>query len=112
MGVLRQPRTSAERSDAGGAYVKRPFEIGERKLKNGDQLTREELASIPEANLRALVNTGLLQLFPAAPTEMFIAERYVVPAGRNKFHVIEGRKLTTKPVLKDEAKAIATVQRS
>jgi hypothetical protein len=106
MGVLRQPRTTAELSDAGGAYVKRPFDLGERNLKNGDKLTHKELMAIPEANLRALVNTGLLQLFPAAPSDMFISERFLIPTGNGKFEVIEGHKITKKPVTKQHAQKL------
>ena len=89
MGTLRRPLNTVEPDEAGGAYVKRAFEFGERKLVNGDRLTKEELDSIPINNLRALVNMGKLQLFPAHPDELFIAEKFVVPAGRNKYHVIE-----------------------
>jgi len=103
MGTLTPFPNSADPSDAGGAYVRRAFDFGERKLKAGDKLTRDELASIPEANLQALVNTKVLQLYPAAPDSLFIAERFVVSAGRGKYKVIEGRLLTKKPVSKEHA---------
>jgi hypothetical protein len=98
---------SADPAEAGGAYVRRAFDFGKRKLKNGDQLTRKELASIPPANLTALVNTKVLQLFPAGPAEIFVAERYVVPAEDGKFLVIEGRRVTQNPVSKRHAQKLA-----
>jgi hypothetical protein len=103
----RSPVPASDLDGAGGAYVRRPFDFGERKLAAGDTLTRNELATIPHANLRALVNTGKLELWPEAPESMFIAQKFTVPAGRGKYHVIEGRKITVKPISKEEAQAIA-----
>lgn len=107
MGTLSPFPQSADVSEAGGAYVRRAFDFNGQKLKNGDKLTREELASMPEANLQALVNTKHLQLWPASPADMFIAERFVVPAAGGKYEVIEGRKVTTKPVSKRQAQKVA-----
>lgn len=108
MGVLRQPLTTADPADAGGAYVRRAFDFGDRRLKAGDKLTKHQLASIPQANLTALVNTGLIQLWPEAPGgDMFIAERFVVPAEGGKFDVVEGRKVTRVPVTKRHALKLA-----
>lgn len=106
MGLLRPFPNSVEPSEAGGAYVRRAFEFRGRKLTTKDRLTAEELASIPEANLQALVNTKVLQLFPASPASIFIAERFLVPAKGGKFEVIEGRKMTKKPVTKKYAQQL------
>lgn len=106
MGALRQPLLTADPSDAGGAYVRRAFDFGGRHLKNGDQLTHDELASMPQTNLRALVNTGVLQLWPSGPTEVFVVERFLVPAEEGKFLVVEGRKLTKGPVSKRHAQKL------
>lgn len=106
MGTLRQPLLTADPRDAGGAYVRRAFDLGERKLVAGNKLTKDEVASIPSANLNALVNTGMLQLWPSAPTDVFIAERFLIPAKGGKFEVIEGRKLTKGPVTKQYAQRL------
>jgi hypothetical protein len=107
MGTLNPFPQSADVAEAGGAYVRRAFEFNGRKLKSGDRLTREELESIPEANLTALVNTKHLQLWPASPDTLFIAEKFVVSAGHNKYKVIEGRLLTQRPVSKAHALKLA-----
>lgn len=107
MGTLTPFPTSVDAAEAGGAYVRRAFEFRGKKLKNGDKLTREELESIPEANLQALVNTKVLQLWPASPDSLFIAEKFVVSAGRGKYKVIEGRLLTQRPVSKAHALKLA-----
>ena len=106
MGTLSPYPRSANIDEAGGAYVRRAFDFGERHLKAGDKLTRKELESIPEANLVALVNTKVLQLWPAGPSDVFLAERFVVSSG-GKFIVIEGRKITKNPVSKRRAQELA-----
>lgn len=94
MATLQPFPYSADPTDAGGAYVRRAF----GRYKAGDELTREEVASIPLANLQALVNTKHLQLWPAGPSEVFIPERFLVPVENNKCLIIEGRRVTKKPV--------------
>jgi len=103
MGTLRPFPHSADSIEAGGAYVRRAFDFGDRQLKNGDKLTMEELASIPEANLQALVNTKVLQLWPKGPTEIFIPERFLVATEDGKFLVVDGQRVTKKPVSKRHA---------
>lgn len=107
MGTLNPFPHSADVAEAGGAYVRRAFEFNGEKLKCGDKLTREQLESIPESNLQALVNTKFLQLWPASPDSLFIAEKFVVAAGRGKYKVIEGRLLTKRPVSKEHALKLA-----
>jgi len=58
---------------AGGAYVRRRFTFGDRVLVNGDRMSAEELAGIPDNNLRSLINLNLIELYPAAP-ELSTAE--------------------------------------
>jgi len=59
--------TPGEIASAGGAYVRRPFTLGARRVANGDTLSAQEVRAIPKANLRALVNIGKIDLFTAAP---------------------------------------------
>jgi hypothetical protein len=112
MGFPHAPKPLAELTSAGGAYVRRRFQFGQRELVNGDTLTAEELASIPRANLVALVNTGKLELWPQPPNAegshgaMFIAERFAIHKGFGKYIVVEGRSLTPEPVTKDQAEAL------
>ena len=59
--------TPSEIARAGGAYVRRPFTLGQRIVANGDVLTATQVRAIPKGNLRALINLGKLDLFPSAP---------------------------------------------
>ncbi len=59
--------TPTEIASAGGAYVRRPFTLGQRMVANGDVLSATQVRAIPKANLRALINLGKLDLFPSAP---------------------------------------------
>lgn len=114
MGIPHAPKPRNEFDGAGGAYVRRRFIFGERELVFGDELTAEELATIPRANLIALVNTGKLELWPAAPgtapIAAFIAERFAVNLGFGRWTVIEGRKLVAEPITKQQAEALAAGQ--
>lgn len=107
MGIPHAPKPLSELEQAGGAYVRRRFTFGERDVGPGETLTAEQIASIPQANLVALINTGKLELWPAAPAQMFVAERFAVNLGFGRWTVIEGRKLTDTPVTKAEAEALA-----
>lgn len=107
MGIPHSPKPQSEIERAGGAYVRRAFEFGERKLTTKDTLTAQEVASIPISNLNALINTGRIELWPAAPDQMFVAERFAVHLGFGKWIVVEGRQITDGPVTKEQAEAIA-----
>lgn len=103
----RGPAHEVER--AGGAYVRRRMPFGDRDLGPGDTLTAREVASIPRANLNALINTGKLELWPAAPGAQGVSgplERVAVHIGAGRYVVIEGRKITDEPVNKAEADAL------
>lgn len=106
MGIPHAPKPQREIEQAGGAYVRRAFTFGERELTSKDVLTADEVASIPIANLNALINTGKLELFPATPFT-FVAERFAVNRGFGKWDVVEGRKLNDAPLTKVEAEALA-----
>jgi hypothetical protein len=107
MGIPHSPKPQNEVQQAGGAYVRRAFTFGNRELTTRDRLTAEEIASIPISNLNALINTGKIELWPAAPDAMFVAERFAVHQGFGKWIVVEGRQLTAEPVTKEEAEALA-----
>lgn len=107
MGIPHAPKPAQEIDQAGGAYVRRAFTFGERELTSNDTLTAQEVRSIPRANLNALINTGKIELWPASPAEMFVAERFAVNLGFGRWIVIEGRKLTEAPITKVEAEALA-----
>ncbi len=77
---------------AGGAYVRRRLD----DHAPGAVLTAEQVRAIPAANLQALINTGRLELFPAAPVQP--GERFIRALGQGRFDVIEGRRLTDRPV--------------
>jgi hypothetical protein len=59
--------TPAEIARAGGAYVRRPFTLGQNSVAGGDVLTAAQVCAIPKANLRALISLGKIDLFPSAP---------------------------------------------
>jgi hypothetical protein len=107
MGIPHAPKPASEIDQAGGAYVRRAFTFGDRELTTKDRLTADEVRSIPIANLNALINTGKIELWPAAPEGTFIAERFAVHLGFGKWIVVEGRNLTSEPVTKEEAEALA-----
>jgi hypothetical protein len=107
MGIPHAPKPHSEIAEAGGAYVRRRFTFGTREMTTGDRLTAGELATIPLANLRALINTGKIELWPAAPSQMFIADRFAVNRGFGKWDVIEGRKLNDTPLTREQAEALA-----
>jgi hypothetical protein len=88
----------------GGAFVKRPFSMGERRLRVGDMLTAAELMAIPVNNRRALIDNKQLETFPVAQTS---SERHVVHIGRGLYDVFLGTKLTAEPLSKEEAEALA-----
>lgn len=103
----RKPAHEIEQ--AGGAYVRRRFPMGTRELVAGDVLSAADLATIRPANLTALINTGKLETFPAAPASGANDEpgqRFAVHLGFGKYDVIEGRKITDEPITKEEAEAL------
>lgn len=95
----------------GGAYVRARFTMGQNELTPmSPPLTREQVLSIPRASREALVNTGKLDLFPAAPAQMTSsnpnARRFAVHMGMGRFDVIEGVKLNAEPLSRAAAEAM------
>ena len=62
--------TPTEIAHAGGAYVRRPFTLGQRTVANGDVLSAAQVRALPNGNLRALINLGKIDLFPSAPKKV------------------------------------------
>lgn len=94
---------SGELERAGGAYVRRRFAFGEREVKMGDTLSREDLDSIPINNLRSLIQTNLIELYPSAPPK---GECFLMPAeDGKKFHIVQGTQVTDEPLSRAAAQA-------
>lgn len=98
----------------GGGTVRRTFKFGDTQVFAGHPLTAEQIIGIPRANRRALVEKTFIDIYPKPPTDLAPAhelprdgERHVVSSGFGKFDVIEGRKLNSAPLTKDEAMTLA-----
>jgi sigma54-dependent transcription regulator len=114
----------------GGAYVRRRIDrAGLRSLIAGDTLTGDEVRALPDANRRALLSAGIIEVWPigddaklaealdciAAQAREIASlrgdaprERHLIHIGRGMYDVIEGVKLTPVPIAKDEAEELAT----
>lgn len=106
--------TPSEIATAGGAYVRRTFTLGKREMRSGDRLTAEQLAAIPIANRRALLNVGKIELYPLAPAGALAAEglkgkieNFMIHVGKGEYIVVRGVKLTAKPVSREQADELA-----
>lgn len=96
----------------GGARVFRPCTIAAKPRRSGDVLFAEELAAIPKAALRALIDQRYLVPWPrptdaplAAPED---AEAHVYNrVGTSTYDVILGRKVNGRPLSKADAEALA-----
>lgn len=93
-------------SDIGGGIVRRRFTIGDRDVVFGDRLTAADILAIPLSNRRALVERGHLSVYPPSGQAADPADRHIANLGFGKFDVIEGRKLNSSPLTKDEAEAL------
>lgn len=92
----------------GGAYVRRRFNMGGKDVLPGAVLAQVDLEKIPQVNLRSLLSTGKLELFPVAPgaPDAIEMSRFAVHTGAGKYDVIEGVKLNDGPLSKEEAEAV------
>lgn len=90
-------------ADIGGGVVGRGFQCGDQYLKRGVKLTREQILKMPAANRGALIDKGMLVVFPRGSDD---AERFVVPV-KGGFDVFAGTKLNVQPLTEDEALALA-----
>ena len=91
--------------EIGGATVLRSFQFGDRLLKRGETLTREEVLGMPATNRRCLADNGKLDIVPLR--EPAGGRRFVVHMGGGQFDVVEGRKLNDTPLTKEEALELA-----
>lgn len=99
---------TGEIEGAGGAYVRRRFDMSGKDRVPGEVLTAEEVANIPPANLNSLVNTNVIELFPKTPPSVVDGKevkRFIVRDGNtNLYHVVEGVQLTEEPLPLAKAK--------
>lgn len=91
--------------DIGGAQVQRPFSMGGQRTFVGQELSREQVLSMPANNRNAMIDSGMIVIRPPkAAAEP--AERFVVSRGFGKFDVIEGVKVNDRSLTKEEAEAL------
>lgn len=99
----------------GGGVVRRGFQFGDEYVKSGKRLTAEQIVGMPIANRKALVEKQYIDVYPKAATDLApveapagaTGERHVVSSGFGKFDVIEGRKLNSASLTKEEAMTLA-----
>lgn len=94
-------------SEIGGGYVRRRFTCGGRVRYSGEKLTAEDLAAMPHRNREALIEMRSIDIYPKGDGGSQYSERHIVHRGCGKFDVIEGRKLNTEPLTKEQAEALA-----
>lgn len=92
----------------GGGVVLRRFTNGANPVVVGTRLSREEILGIK--NRRTLIGSDAISVYPRAPEAEPTApgERHIVHNGGGRYDVIEGRKLNSGPLSKDEAEDLAT----
>lgn len=91
----------------GGALVRRPLEMGGKRYRVGDTLARDQVLAIPKANRDAMISSGMIEVWPLGGQ----GERYLVPAAKGLYHVVEGKRVTTDPLPKNEAEALIAPKR-
>jgi len=90
---------------AGGAYVRRRLPFGDRVLVNGDRLTAEEVATIPDMNLRSLINLNVIELFPKSPELDKIEGEYLAKLAEKDEHI------ASLPSVEAHQAALAEIER-
>lgn len=92
--------------DIGGATVRRIFRFGAEHVRVGQDLTREQVLAIPHNNRQALIDGGMIAIYPPQPGGD-LGELHVVSKGFGKYDVFEGRKVNDEPLQsKEEAEAL------
>jgi hypothetical protein len=97
-------------ADIGGATVRRIFTRNGRAVMPGENLSRGEMLSIPVSNRQSLIDNGYVVIYPPRPgmgNDDSEPERFVVSKGFGNFDVIEGRRLNSEPLTKEQAQALA-----
>jgi hypothetical protein len=90
----------------GGAVVRRTFKLGDKHVFSGHPLTRDQVLAIPVTNRRALVEKGQIEIFPRPQGW----SKHVVSTGFGRYDVIEGLRINSDPLTREEAYALAGVQ--
>ena len=93
--------------DIGGARVRRVFTMRGKFMKANRRLSADEVLAIPIANRRALIEGQFLEVYPRPSKhneECFIIR---TKGDHDKFDVIAGHKLNTKPLTRAEADRLA-----
>lgn len=90
----------------GGGVVRRRFSLAGEVMLAGRELTGAQIRAMTTANRKALLRAGFLDVWPvhSGPS----GDRFVVNLGFGKFDVVEGRKLNSEPLTKEQATALAT----
>ena len=106
----------------GGGRVSRAFNFGSRRLLAGTVLSRDEILSMAYLNRNALIEKGLLVIWPpqsrqGAASEgqpaiggQTSGERFVVPLGFGRYDVVQGRKLNDGPIGREDAYNLAGIE--
>ena len=102
--VLNHVTSRLTLSEMGGAFVRKRFVQGDVVRAVGSRLTVADLAAIPAANRDALVKNLYIEPFPAAP--IGVQDVILVSRGFGKFDVVEGRRINTDPLTREEADAL------
>lgn len=87
----------------GGGVVRRSFLLGDRRVTAGTPLARDQILAMPVANRKALIENGFIEVYP-----MRAGERFISPAAKGLYHVVEGQRITTEPLPRDQAEQLAS----
>lgn len=111
--------------DAGGGIVRRGFDRAGERVPPGTRLSSDDLRAMSGPNLKSLVDSRYIELFPADPAAKQQIEalqdrireleagpvkpgqRHVIHRGAGNYDVIEGKRLNTEPLDKAAAEALA-----
>ncbi len=109
----------------GGGRVIRPFNIAGERQHAGKAFSGEEVRAMPHANRQALIDNGFLAVWPmasrptasaagpagASPTAAANSPmaRHVSSRGFGRYDVIEGVKINSEPLSREEANALAGI---
>jgi hypothetical protein len=93
--------------DIGGGRVRHAFTMGSNHLKAGYELSSDMVRSIPSANRNALIDAGMLEVFPRPQGQFDTAPLplHAFHIGGGRFDLIAGRKVNSEPVTREEADA-------
>jgi len=87
--------------DIGGARVNMTFNHSGKIFRRGEHMSAAEVRSIAPKNRDAAESAGFIRVYARG------GERFIVAVAKDKFNVIEGRRLNDKPLTREEADALA-----